>query len=224
MGVAGLLLLVAALSAVAGQVRDKPSDYPVSLKADEVEYGAEYLVRSIPYNGQTIVNEGYLVVEIAVFPPKGKQILVTTQAFELRINGARDVLHAQTPGIVAAAVKYPDWETRPELQVGAGMGDRGIILGRRPPVERFPGDNRPASTRLPRPVPSPDTRPAGVDPGAPPVTPDQMVTASALPEGACNKPVAGHVYFAYRGKAEKIRTVELLVRTSSGGVVSARLR
>jgi hypothetical protein len=191
----------------------KASEYPVNAKAGEIEVGAEYMVHSFGAD-QILLADDFLVVEIAVYPTKRTAVEVDARKFTLRLNGKKDVLLAQTPGMVAASIKYPDWQHNRRVVLGGGMGDQGIILGQPPSVERFPGDRRaergPAPPRVPADSATGPTEPVDVA---------ELVKKVALPEGKTNWPVSGYVFFPYRGKASKLKSVELLAGFGSAPVV-----
>jgi hypothetical protein len=110
--------------------------------------------------------------------------------------------------MVAAALKYPDWSMRPQLTGVAGVGDGAVVIGRPRQVERFPGDRRPADTRMPgsgnTPVQDSETPP-----------PEQMVVEAALPEGPARGPISGYLYFAFKDKPKKVKSLELLYNTGT---------
>jgi len=112
--------------------------------------------------------------------------------------------------MVAASLKYPDWERRPNLEAEAGVGNAGVIVGRPQTAERFPGDPRPAQQRLPRPpqAPPPENR-SGLEKPEP-VKADELALSAALPEGSARGPVSGYLYFAWKGKPGSIKSLELI--------------
>ncbi|HWR51544.1 MAG TPA: hypothetical protein VN428_10580, partial [Bryobacteraceae bacterium] len=81
------------------------------------------------------------------------------------------------------------------------------ILGRRRQTPRFPGDPREAERRPPGGVMT-TTEGAGTSD-----SPETRIVESALPEGSATGPVAGHLYFAFKGKPKKIKSLELLYDT-----------
>ncbi len=191
--------------------KPKAADYPAHGRAGDVEIGAEYLVRSVGTGNEMIVVHNCLTFEVALYPPKGARPDVQPAQFSLRINGKKTLLLPQTPQMAAASLKYPEYEMRPSLEASGGMGDRGVIIGRQPRVERFPGDNRPAQTRPPG--------TATVEGG--PSAPEELVVEAALPEGPAAGPVSGYVYFPFRGKPKSIKSLELIYHA---GDASATLR
>ena len=132
------------LAAVAwAQPREKASDYPEHAKLADREIGVENLVHSIPVERGVLVASDYLVVEVAVFPLTLAGVTVSSGQFTLRVNGKKTPVYSQSTGMVAASIKYPDYErTRPRLVAEAGP----VIIGAPRPVARFPGD--PSSRRV----------------------------------------------------------------------------
>jgi hypothetical protein len=196
--------------------KPQPADYPAHAQLGQVALGAEYLGRSFFVRGQSFFTPDYLVIEVAVYPAKGERLAISSGQFTLRLNGKKQLLFAQSPGFVAASLKYPDWERRGTLEVTGGVGDTGVILGRPERVERFPGDPRPGQTRLPAPPKAPAPQdPSGLE-KEPPVSADEGVVEAALPEGQAAGPVSGYLYFAYKGKLKSIRAIELLYEGPGG--------
>jgi len=217
-----VLGLCAALLAGAGtEPKPEAAAYPAHTKLESLSIAAQCLVRSFHGSGETFFLPDYLVIEVALYPAAGTEMAVNSGNFSLRVNNKRTALMSQTPGLVAASLKYPDWRRRPTLVAGAGDGDAGVILGQPQPVERFPGDTRPARTRLPRPPSAPPpANPSGTEAPERPKAED-VVVETALPEGTRSGPVSGYLYFPFRGKPKSIRSLELLYDGPAG---PARLR
>jgi len=161
-------------------------------------------------------------VLVAVYPRRTDPIPVSIRQFKLRVNGKRDALEAQSPPFVAASVKYPDWERRPTLVAGGGIGNAGVIFG--PPQSgRFPGDPTPPEARTPRRPRVPDQGgPGGIE-AREKVLPEEVIVNNALPEGEQRVAVCGYLYFPYRKKTKSIRSLELIYEGSAGSA-SLRLR
>ena len=188
------------------QPKPKPSDYPARAQAGDVTIAAEYLVHTVPTGKQSVIVPDYLVVEVAAYPPKATRLEIASGMFTLRVNGKKE-LEADSPGIAAASVKYPDWERHPNLEVGAGP----VILGRNDPIGRFPGDNRDPRGQRPQ-VPQTDTgNPGGVEREQPQSGSDAVVE-TAFPDGPAAGPVSGYLFFRFRGKTKSIKSLELIYR------------
>jgi len=214
---AALSLALLSVTFLPGQttVKDKPEDYPSHATAGPTSIGAEYLVHSIPTHSQTFLARDYLVVEVAVFPARNQPVEININSFTLRLNGKKEILYPDTPGTVAASLKYPDWEQpHPHTEVQAGAGNDSVILGRPPAVGRFPGDPnpRPAPPKSPSPGES-----AGIDRNEP-QTPDEAVAQYSLPDARIEKPVSGYLYFHFRGKTKSIKSLELVYEDQAGSV------
>lgn len=212
-----LLLLVAAN--LLAQERVKPEDWPAHDRAGGTALAAEYTVHTLFRNGQSVLVRDHLVVEVAVFPRPGKQLLISSGQFTLRINGRKVPLAAQSPGMAAASLKYDDWEMRPTVVAGGGLGNAGVILGRPRSAERFPGDPRPRQERLPRPPQAPQTEDRSGIEKEPQPKPHEIVVEAALPEGEATGPVRGFLYFPFKRKPKDIRKLELLYSGPAGDAV-----
>lgn len=212
-----LTLLIVSDGSAALTPRERVSDYPAHLEIGPFTLGAEYLVHSFGNGRQMYFAPDFLVVEVAVFrSPNGHQDLdISDGQFSLRINGRKFALPSQSGGQVAASLKYSNWNQRPNLTAEAGVGDTGVVIGRPPQTNRFPGDPTERQSRLPRAPKAPDTlHPAGE--ALPEARAEDVAVENAFPNGPVRGDVAGFLYFSYSGKAEKIRTVELLYRSAEG--------
>lgn len=196
--------------------KEKPADYHVHSQVAGFELAADYLVHSLPIPTGAIDVRDYLVIEVAVFPATPAMPILTSGEFTLRINHQKSVIYAQTPGMVGASLKYPDWEFRPTLEATAGIGNGNVIVGRPAQTERFPGDPRPQQTRLPpRPKAPEQTGPGGEEkPPEPPI--EETVQRAAFPEGTPHGPVSGYLFFPFKGKTKSIRALELVYESQDG--------
>ena len=162
------------------------------------------MIHSFSGQGETYIARDFLVVEVALFPPKGASVDARPGRFALRINGKRQALAPATPQMVAATLQHPEWQTGPRLEGGGGLGNTGVILGR-PVPSQVPGGQQPRRPIPPSPVPD--------DPNVnrePRVKAHELVVQAALPEGPYRGPVSGYLYFPYKGKTTSIKSLELL--------------
>jgi hypothetical protein len=203
-----LLLFATGLASAQGtNPKPTPAEYPTQANAGSVVVGAEFMVHSFSRGEQTFIVRDYLVVEVALFPPKGARVDVEPGKFSLRINGKRAALLPQTPSMVAASMSHPEWQQHPGAAGDIGMGGVGVGLGYPRQTTPFPG--APPESRLPRPPRAPDAdNPGGLE--KEPVRPEELLVQTALPEGGHGGPVSGFLYFAYKGKTSSIRSLELL--------------
>lgn len=186
--------------------KPKAEDYEVHGQSKDVAIGAEFMIHSFSGSGQTYIAKDFLVVEVALYPPKGQTINVNEGRFALRINGKKQLLPPAQPQMVAASLQHPEWQTGPRLEGGGGLGDAGVILGRPAPTQ-VPGGQQPRVPTQPR-APAPGN-PSGIDP-EPRVAAHELVVQTALPEGPHRGPVSGFLYFPYKGKSTSIKSLELL--------------
>ena len=213
-GTAALTLVLASVSFAQGTTPKKTAaEYPVHAKTADMEIGVEYMVRSFGAD-QILLADDFLVAEVAIYPLQRSGVQVDIRKFTLRLNGKKQVLFPQAAGMVAASMKYPDWRQKPQMTLGGGMGDRGIIIGRPQGPARFPGDRR-ADPRLP--APPQTTTDAPVQPE--PVDIGELLQKVVLPEGLMRLPVSGYLFFPHTGKLKSLKSVELLVETPSEPVV-----
>jgi hypothetical protein len=216
-----LLLTLAPAFAQNAPPRSQPSDYPAHAQFPAFEIGAEYLVHNIPLEKGEYWARDYLVVEVILVPRGRESIDLSSNQFMLRINGKKSLLYADSPGAVAAALKYPDWQTHPNLSAAAGIGDAGVVIGAPPVVGRFPGD---PTGVPPRPTPQ---DPNGENPYG--VTPDsgrpldQAIAIAALPEGRITKFAKGCLFFPFRGKLKSIKALDLVYDPGAGAAPSLAL-
>ena len=200
-------LLVCASAAVAQVGTDpkpKAEDYEVHGQSKDISIGAEFMIHSFSGQGQTYIAKDFLVVEVALYPPKGTALDANPGRFALRLNGKR--LAPVQPQMVAASLQHPEWQTGPRLEGGGGLGNAGVILGRPRPTQ-VPGGQDPRGPTQPR-VPAPDP-PGGVAP-EPRVPAHELLVQTALPQGSYKGPVSGFLYFPYKGKTTSIKSLDLL--------------
>jgi hypothetical protein len=201
-----LLICWAGVAWAGTDPKRKPDDYEVHARLAKLDVGAEYMVHSFSGGGQTFIVDDYLVVEVALFPEKGDKVTANAGEFTLRIDGKRAI--AVPASMVVNSMQRRQWRQPRGVQATGGVGDKVVILGG-PPNQRPPYGEEP-QRRLPAPprAPEPDN-PSGMPP-AEKVNSEDLVVGTALPEGTFAGPVSGYLYFAFNGKASKIKTVDLL--------------
>ena len=211
-----LFLVAQLVSAQAVPPRPKLEEYPVHAQATKAGIGAEFMVHVVAAAGQSFFVPDFFTVEVAIYPAKETVLPLNISHFTLRINGKKQELQAQAAEFVAASLKYPDWSQRPSMTASAGVGDGGVTMGGPRTQPRFPGDDRPPRQSGP-------VQPTLGAEKEKTMTADEGVVAAALMEGQGTQPVAGYLYFPYRGDGRKAKKVELLYR-GPGGEVTLLLR
>jgi hypothetical protein len=179
--------------------KPKAEDYEVHNQAGTTGVGVEYMVHSFSSGEQMYLVNGFLVVEVALYPPKGSEVHVERSAFKLRVNG-KGALATEPPQDVVAELLHPSQRSGPRLESGGGLGP--VIMGTPQPT----GPGNPPVNR-PQPPRAPDT--SGVEKQEPESETD-LLMRTALPEGDYPGAVSGFLYFPYSGKTKSVKSVELL--------------
>ena len=136
-----------------------------------------------------------MVVETGLFGAEGARIKLSVEDFTLRINGKKSTLSSQPYGFVTASLKDPEWVAPEEAQkkekskTGISTGGQSDS-GSMPVIIHVPIELRRAMALY--------------------------VQKSALPEGDRPLPVAGLIFFPYRGGVKGIHSLELLYSGPSG--------
>jgi hypothetical protein len=207
------LLLICCVAVAFGQPgttpKAKADDYESHGRSQDVAIGAEYMIHSFSGQGETYIANDYLVVEVALYPPKDGKVDVKGNQFTLRINGKKQLLAPETAQMVAAKMQRPEWQMRPRLEAEGGLGNTGVILGR-PVPSQTPGGQR-SPNPIPR-SPVPDNPNVNSEPR---VAAHELAIQSALPEGEYRGPVSGFLYFPYKGRTSAIKSLELIYKEAA---------
>lgn len=214
---AALTATIAVWAQTGTEPKAKPEEYPhhatLGTPKGPVRLGVEYWVRTVPGTKESYYAGNYLVVEVAVYPPKGELFTVRGGDFQLKVNGVKHGMLPQSPGIVASAIRNPQWEGGPTVEALAGVGPGTVIYGPRR-TGRFPGDPtvpEPGQRRNPETDAGPGTsRPDGVEATA------EAIKDFALPEGPADTAVSGALYFPWRESTKKIKKIELVYDGPAG--------
>ena len=179
--------------------RAAPIDYQAHAKVGDITIAAEFTGHGVPTADMALNSEDYVVVEAALFGPPEARLRITASDFSLRINKRKEALPSQPWALAARNIKDPEWippDAAPEKKSKGGISGGG-------------GDRQP-----------------GAPPPLPPKVPiellrgwQQRLRRAALPEGDRALPQAGLLFFAYRGKTESIRSVELVYDGPAGQLV-----
>ena len=190
---------------------------PHKVKLGDREIAAESMVHSLLSGEQNVHVRDYLVIEVSFTSARGETLRLAHEQFRLRIDGKKALLFPQAPQMVAASLKYDDWEQRPTVVASGGAGNAGVILGRPRRTERFPGDQRPRMERIPGPVPrAPEQADRSGIERAEEQKPWDLAVSAALPEGEVRTAVKGVIYFPFKGKAHKLKKLELYYNGPAG--------
>lgn len=175
--------------------RATPADYQAQAQAGTVTVVAEFTGHAVPTPQGALSTEDYVVVETGFFGTPGLRTKLSAEDFSLRVNGKKSPLSSQPFGMVLGSLKDPEWEPPADTKKskssmsGGGGGGQGE-------------SNEPVT---PPKMPFPLRRAM-----------EQRVQKATLPEGDRALPVAGLIYFQYRGKTKDIRSLELIYSGPAG--------
>jgi hypothetical protein len=176
--------------------RASASEYQAQAQAGTVSIGAEFAGHSVPTPEHTYSAEDYIVVEAGLFGPPGARTTLSRDDFSLRINGKKTAAPSEPYELVFHSLKDPEWqppEAKEEKESKGGLSTGGGGGG---------GDKVPP---LPPKMPFPLRRAM-----------EQQVQKAAMVEGERPLPQAGLLFFQYRGKAEGIKSMELIYSGAAG--------
>ena len=181
-----------------GEAHDLPprasaTDYLAHVQAGTLTIAAEFKGHSIPTAQGPLTSEEYVSVELGLFGPPEARTTISVEHFSLRINGKKTTLPGLPYGMVVGNLKDPEYEQpeAAEKKSKTSMGSKG----------GGQDDAPPAVVKIPVPV----LRAMA-----------QRTQRAALPEGDRALPQAGLIFFQYRGKTDKLRSIELLYDGPAG--------
>ena len=172
--------------------RVNPAEYQAQAKAGAVTIAAEFTAHAVTTPEAILSTEDYVVVEVALFSGGDAPVKLSQSDFSLRVNGK--LLPSDGFARIFPSLKDPEWE--PPSSSKSSKGKTSVGGG---------GDNQndppPSTPKMPF-----EMRRAM----------QQRVQKAALPEGDRTLPVAGLLFFNYHGKADSIRTLELVYDGGAG--------
>jgi hypothetical protein len=177
--------------------RATPADYQAQTKAGSVTLAAEFAGHAVPTAQGPLTTEDFVVVEMGLFGAPDARLKISAADFSLRINEKKAALATRPFGMVLSSVKDPEWQ--PPEQEAKSKSKTGLSSG---------GNGDQADPNAP---PPPVKIPIEVQRAM-----AQRVQKATLPEGDRTLPVAGLIYFQYRGKTQGIHSVELIYDGPAG--------
>ena len=188
--------------------RKSAADYPAHASSAAGSLGAEYVGRFIVQDGESHQTGNYVAVEVGFFPASEAPVALRGSDFLLRVNGSKQLVYPQYAGLVAGAIRHPEWETRRGLEAGGGLGGADVVIGRPRRTSRFPGD---PTSDLPARIPTEPDRQGVSEPRQDPLEMTaRAITAQALTEGPARGDRAGYIYFIYKKKLSTLKKLELV--------------
>jgi hypothetical protein len=174
--------------------RATPADYQAQIQVGTVTLAAEFKGHSVPTLERPFTAEDYVVVEIGLFGPAGARTRISADDFSLRVNGRKTPLPSRQYAKVFSSLKDPEWvppeQGDKKSKTGISTGGQGGQTDSLPVVVHMPIELQRAM--------------------------ELQVKKAALPEGDRPLPQAGVLFFDYRGKAEKIKLLELIYDGPAG--------
>jgi hypothetical protein len=175
-------------------VRASAADYQNQEKVGKLTLAADFVGHSVPTMQGPLSSEDFVTVEVAFLGAPDSKVKISFEDFSVRINGKKSPIASQQYGLVMKSLSDPEWippvveESKSKGGISTGGGGGG-------------GDPKPAAPKMPFPL-----RRAM----------EQRAQKSALPEGERSVPVAGLIFFPYRGKDQSIQIVELIYAGAAG--------
>ena len=173
--------------------RATPADYQAQAKAGILTIAAEFAGHSVPTPEGPLSTEDYVVVETGLFGSPDARVTLSPEDFSLRINGKKAPSPSQPYGLVVKSLKDPTWEppasaapqksSKTSLGGGGGQGDSGAP----PEPVKVPIELQRAMAK--------------------------RTQKASLPEGDRPLPLAGLLFFEFRGK---VRSAELIYSGPAG--------
>ncbi len=173
--------------------RSSPSDYQAQAHAGTVTIAADFAGHSVTTLDAVYASEEYVVVEVAFFGAADARLKVSMEDFSLKLKDHKNALPTQPFAYLTRSLKDPEWQ--PPEDNGEKKSKTGINTG-------GGGDNEPK-----------------VAPKMPLELRRKMearVFKSVLPEGDRALPVAGLIFFQYRGKTQNMKDMELVYSGPAG--------
>jgi hypothetical protein len=174
--------------------RATPNDYQAHAQAGKLTIAAEFMGHSVPKPDGPLSTDEYVVIETGLFGAPGDRVKLSVDDFSLRINGKKNPLPSQPFGFVARSIKDPEWSppTPPGQKSKGGFSTGGQDANSPPPIVHVPIELQRAMAL--------------------------HLQKSALPDGDRALPVAGLLFFPYRGKTQTIHSLELTYNGPDGKV------
>jgi hypothetical protein len=177
--------------------RATPTDYQAHAQAGALTVAAEFTGHSVATPEAILSTEDYVVVEVGLFGPPEARAKLSYENFALRINGKKTPLPAQPNTLVFKSLKDPEWappvsaEPKSKTSINGGTGQSDA-----------------SSTPAPVHIPIEVERTMAL-----------RVQKASLPEGERVLPEAGLLFFQHRGKADGIRSIELIYTGPAGKAI-----
>jgi hypothetical protein len=195
--------------------REKPSEYQASVALPAKRtLASDYLGHSAPTPRGILFAPNHLVVEVAIFG--SGPVNLNTAHFQLQLTGGRGTpqspLHPDPSTIVASSMREGSMynQGRSRVEMGGGIGNSGVLIGRRPQTTGIPDIDaqRPGRGSDPPVVGAPGHDRSG-NPAENQVDPAHALADVEIINGERRVPVRGLLFFPYAGKLKSLKTITL---------------
>ena len=180
--------------------RNTSTDYQAQAKVGTATLAVEFAGHSVATTQGTFTTEDYVVVETGLFGPPEARLTLSIDDFSLRINGKKMAVPSQPFALILKSLKDPEWVPPDAGEPKASKSKGGLTGGGG--GDKGGGDDPP---------PAPAKMPLELQRAM-----AQKVQKAVLPEGDRALPVAGLLFFPYRGKTDSIRSMELIYAGPAG--------
>lgn len=206
--------------------RGSALEYPAHAKANGATMGARVLTpKQVHHAFSTDLNRCCLVVEVAIYPAKGKPVDVSLNNFALQMGSSYHAVKASSARLLAAELQQrnaapaqqsqTDVTVYPEGHIGYGSSIDPITGRRVSGIDYGVGAGvgvGPHQPSIMRPASTPSDRRVM----------EMELNAKGLPQGETSTPVAGYIYFSLSKKDRK--GVHHLKYTLNGKELSLKLK
>ena len=188
--------------------------YPANAQQTQLSIGAQWLtVEQVRKSFSTELHRSVLVVEVAVYPEKGRSIDVSRSAFAIRPAGSDKASKPLHPGAVAQTAERRSGKVLTPMSTSrSGSGMKAVVS-----TDPATGQERKESG-----VYTSTGAGAGVGTRGGPARTERdrevmelELTEKGLPEGTVSRPVAGYLYFPV---SEKKKSDVYHLECTLGGV------
>ena len=174
-----------------------PLEYGSRAKVGDYVIGADFHGHAVPTTISALNNEDFVSVEVGLYGPKGAKLQISMSDFTLHIGKKR--LNSVPYGMLLTNIKDPEYEAPEAIEAkkakkegggGTSIGTGGGQAHDPPPIIHIPLEKQRAMA--------------------------QQVQRASVPLGERELPVAGLIFFPYRGKTQNIDSIELIYNGPAG--------
>jgi hypothetical protein len=178
--------------------RAAPSDYPAHGQAGQITISADFTGHNIPTREGPLTTEDYVAIEVGFYGPADAKLVLSADDFTLRINGKKPLPSVSYEDTLRS-LRDPEW-IPPDSSSSSGSKKTNVTGS---------GDSGSKDLNAPPPPPPP----------MPPELRRAMavrVRRDSMMIGDRPLPQAGLLFFPYTGRAEGIKSIQLVYSGAAG--------